>query len=69
VGPRFDRRFEGNIDIRTGGERGVTFSERLVRPLVSVCSDPGDLGVDPFAGSGTMCRTAAELGPLASAAV
>jgi site-specific DNA-methyltransferase (adenine-specific) len=40
----------------------ATFPERLIRPIIAACSVPGDLVLDPFAGSGTTCRIAAELG-------
>ncbi len=40
----------------------ATFPERLVKPIILACSDPGDLVLDPFAGSGTTCRIALESG-------
>jgi site-specific DNA-methyltransferase (adenine-specific) len=40
----------------------ATFPDRLVRPIVLACSNPGDLVLDPFAGSGTTCRIAHETG-------
>jgi DNA modification methylase len=40
----------------------ATFPEALVRPIVEACSEPGDLVLDPFVGSGTVCAVAASLG-------
>lgn len=40
----------------------ATFPEPLIRPIIQVCSNTGDLVVDPFAGSGTACRAALEMG-------
>jgi site-specific DNA-methyltransferase (adenine-specific) len=40
----------------------ATFPDRLVRPIILACSNPGDLVLDPFAGSGTTCRVAREEG-------
>ncbi len=40
----------------------ATFPDRLVRPIILACSNPGDLVLDPFAGSGTTCRIAKENG-------
>ncbi len=40
----------------------ATFPDWLVRPMIVACSDPGDLVLDPFVGSGTTCRIARELG-------
>jgi DNA modification methylase len=40
----------------------ATFPDRLIRPIVLACSNPGDLVLDPFAGSGTTCRVAKEEG-------
>jgi DNA modification methylase len=34
----------------------------LVRPIVACCSDPGDVVLDPFTGSGTTAEAAVELG-------
>jgi DNA modification methylase len=34
----------------------ATYPERLVRPIILACTDPGDLVLDPFVGSGTTCR-------------
>ena len=33
----------------------ATFPEALVRPLLAACSDLGDLVLEPFVGSGTVC--------------
>ncbi len=40
----------------------ATFPDRLVRPIILACSDADDLVLDPFAGSGTVCRIAKETG-------
>jgi site-specific DNA-methyltransferase (adenine-specific) len=40
----------------------AAFPAKLVRPLVEACTLPGDLVLDPFAGSGTTCIVAACLG-------
>lgn len=40
----------------------ATFPEKLIRPIIEACSVQGDMVLDPFAGSGTTCRIAAELG-------
>jgi site-specific DNA-methyltransferase (adenine-specific) len=40
----------------------ATFPDKLIRPLVLACSNPGDIVLDPFVGSGTTCRVAKELG-------
>ena len=40
----------------------ATFPDALVRPLIAACSGPGDLVLDPFVGSGTVCAAAAALG-------
>jgi site-specific DNA-methyltransferase (adenine-specific) len=40
----------------------ATFPDRLVTPMILACSKPGDLVLDPFAGSGTTCRIAKENG-------
>lgn len=42
----------------------AAFPTRLVKPLIEACSQVGDLVLDPFAGSGTTCLAAAELGRL-----
>ena len=50
----------------THGERIRDFPTqlpvRLLRPIVGCASDPGDLVLDPFAGSGTSGQAAVELG-------
>ncbi|MGH7169293.1 MAG: DNA-methyltransferase [Gemmataceae bacterium] len=46
----------------TSQQHYATFPEQLVRPLIEACSDPGDLVLDPFVGSGTVCRAAVALG-------
>ena len=38
----------------------ATFPDRLVRPIILACSNPGGLVIDPFVGSGTTCRIAKE---------
>jgi len=40
----------------------ATFPDRLVKPIIVACSSDGDLVLDPFAGSGTTCRIAREIG-------
>lgn len=40
----------------------AAFPEPLVRRAVEACSSPGDLVLDPFAGSGTTCIVAVALG-------
>jgi DNA modification methylase len=40
----------------------AAFPPRMVKPLIEACSRPGDLILDPFAGSGTTCVVAAQLG-------
>lgn len=40
----------------------AAYPEKLIRPVVEACSSPGDLVLDPFAGTGTTCRVAASLG-------
>ncbi len=40
----------------------ATFPERLIKPIIEACSNPGDLVLDPFAGSGTTCKLALALG-------
>src|SRR5205807_52027 len=38
----------------------ATFPDRLVKPMILACSEPGDVVLDPFAGSGTTGRIAKE---------
>jgi site-specific DNA-methyltransferase (adenine-specific) len=40
----------------------AAFPDQLIRPIIEACSNPGDLVLDPFAGSGTTCRVAISLG-------
>jgi DNA modification methylase len=40
----------------------AAFPEALVRPMILACSGPGDLVLDPFAGSGTTGRVSVALG-------
>ncbi len=40
----------------------AVFPESLVEQTIRACSAPGDLVLDPFAGSGTTCATAIRLG-------
>lgn len=40
----------------------ATFAERFARDAVAVWSNPGDLVVDPFMGSGTVARACIDLG-------
>jgi DNA modification methylase len=46
----------------SGARHYAAFPRQLVQPLVEACSLPGDLVLDPFAGSGTTCVVAASLG-------
>ncbi len=46
----------------TSAHHYAAFPEMLVRRAIEACSDPGDLILDPFAGSGTTCSLAVELG-------
>jgi DNA modification methylase len=39
----------------------AAFPKQLVRTIIEACSDPGDLVLDPFAGSETTCAVAASL--------
>jgi len=38
------------------------FPERMIERIIKACSNPGDLVLDPFAGSGTTCLVAERLG-------
>ena len=44
------------------GIHEAVFPKELVTPLIKVGSGEGDLVLDPFAGTGTTCRVAEELG-------
>lgn len=44
------------------GIHEAVFPEELVKPLILVGSEKDDLILDPFAGSGTTCRVAEQLG-------
>jgi DNA modification methylase len=46
----------------TSANHYAAFPKELVRTIVTACSHPGDLVLDPFAGSGTTCAVAADLG-------
>lgn len=46
----------------TSARHYAAFPEELIRPLIQACSRPGDLILDPFAGTGTTCVVATELG-------
>lgn len=50
--------------LHSAGHAGhpATFPEKLVEPCILAGSDPGDLVLDPFAGSGTVAAVAARLG-------
>ena len=50
-----------NIKAHKGIHEAV-FPKELVTPLIKVGSGEGDLVLDPFAGTGTTCRVAEELG-------
>ena len=47
---------------RGGHAHNAGFPAGLVRPFIEALSDPGDLILDPFAGSGTVAAVAAEMG-------
>src|SRR5206468_1161478 len=44
------------------GWHGCQMPEQLLGRIIRLCSDPGDLVVDPFAGSGTTLVVAKKLG-------
>src|SRR5204862_7790987 len=44
------------------GWHGCQMPEQLLGRIVRACSDPGDLVLDPFAGSGTTLTVAKKLG-------
>jgi DNA modification methylase len=46
----------------TSAQHYATFPEQLIRPIIEACSNPGELVLDPFSGSGTTCRVAITLG-------
>jgi DNA modification methylase len=46
----------------TSARHYATYPEQLIRPIIEACSKPGDLVLDPFAGSGTTCKLAIALG-------
>lgn len=46
----------------TSAAHYATFPDQLIRPIIEACTNPGDLVLDPFAGSGTTCLVAASLG-------
>lgn len=50
-----------NIKAHKGIHEAV-FPEELVTPLIKVGSGEGDIVLDPFAGTGTTCRVAEDLG-------
>ncbi|MBN2022583.1 MAG: site-specific DNA-methyltransferase [Pirellulales bacterium] len=62
VSPSFRRSFKVSHAIDACKRHYATFPDRLVTPIILACSKPGDLVLDPFAGSGTTCRIAAALG-------
>jgi DNA modification methylase len=43
-------------------EHPATFPEALAKDHIKTWSNPGDLVIDPFSGSGTTCLGAKELG-------
>jgi hypothetical protein len=53
-------------DINLGKSESVTFDGqkplKLAKRIITACTDPGDLIVDPFVGSGTTCIAAYHLG-------
>ena len=40
----------------------AAFPAELVKSVIEACTLPGDLVLDPFAGTGTTCLVAAEMG-------
>lgn len=48
----------------TSAKHYAAFPDNLVQPIIEACSAPGDVVLDPFAGTGTTCRVAASLGRL-----
>lgn len=38
------------------------FSENLIQPIIAACSNPGDIVLDPFMGSGSTARVALNMG-------
>ena len=46
----------------TSASHYAAFPAQMIAPLVQACSSPGDLVLDPFAGTGTTCVVAASLG-------
>lgn len=54
-------RLTGNAKERVAGVP-TQIPEALMRPIISCASNPGDLVLDPFVGSGTTCVVAAKLG-------
>jgi hypothetical protein len=40
----------------------AAFPAELVKPIIEACTVPGDLVLDPFAGTGTTCQVAAQMG-------
>ncbi len=52
----------GHLGSKLGHLNEAPFPEKLVEPFVLAFSDPGDLVVDPFSGSGTTASVAVRLG-------
>lgn len=46
----------------TSAKHYATFPAQLIRPIIDACSNPGDLILDPFVGSGTTCDVARTMG-------
>jgi DNA modification methylase len=46
----------------TAARHYAAFPESLVEQAIRACSNPGDLVLDPFVGSGTTCAVAVRLG-------
>lgn len=57
-------RFRAGSSVGAGGRGGhvAPFPDELPRRCIEASTDPGDLVFDPYAGTGTTCRVAEELG-------
>ncbi|HEX5002406.1 MAG TPA: site-specific DNA-methyltransferase [Bacteroidia bacterium] len=48
--------------IKSGNPHPCPIPEEIARKIILISTNPGDVVVDPFAGSGTICKVAKELG-------